>query len=67
MNDAPQLDPQKIRMGYAVIGVMILAAVVLAIVIDNNSGRAVFALVALFGVYRLAKLQRSLRTPPPPA
>ncbi len=64
MNDVPQLDPKKIRIGYAFIGVMILAAVVLAIVIPNTSGRLVFALVALFGVYRLVKLQRSLRTPP---
>ena len=66
MDDAPKLDPTKIRVGYAFVGVMIAAAVVLAILIDNTTGRILFAMVALFGVYRLVKLQRMLRTPPAP-
>ncbi len=65
MADTPQLDPTKIRIGYAIVGLMVLAAVIAAIVVDNTGGRVMFALVAVFGAYRFVKLQRSLRTPPP--
>lgn len=65
-DDTPRIDMTKIRIGYAVVGAMVLAAIVAAVVIDNTSGRVLFGLVALFGVYRFVRLQRSLRTPPAP-
>ena len=62
----PSIDLQKVRIGYAFIGVVMVVSLVLAIVLSNWSARAVFALVFVFGGYRLFKLNRSLRQPPPP-
>jgi 4-hydroxybenzoate polyprenyltransferase len=63
----PPIDQTRIRIGFALIAVVMVAAIVLAILIQNTSGRLVFGLVALFGAYRLFKLWRLMKQPPPPA
>jgi hypothetical protein len=62
----PSIDLQKVRIGYAFIGVVMVVSLILAVVLSNWSARLVFALVFVFGGYRLFKLNRSLRQPPPP-
>ena len=58
---SPEFNRNKIRGGFIVVGLVMLVALVLFIAISNAAGRAVFALVFVFGAYRLYKLVRSLR------
>jgi CO/xanthine dehydrogenase FAD-binding subunit len=64
MSEQPNLDRRKIYLGYALLGGMTFAAVVLAVLIDNTSARVLFGMVAAFGIFRMVKLQRSLKSAP---
>ena len=57
----PQVDPRKVRIGLAMISVVVLVAVVLFVVIDDPVGRAVMFAVAVLGIVRAFLLTRSLR------
>ena len=57
----PQLDRRKVRIGLAMISVVVAAAIVLLFVIDDPFGRAVMFAVAALGVIRAFLLTRSLR------
>jgi len=57
----PQVDQRKIRIGLAMISVVVLVAVVLFIVIDDAVGRALMFAIAVLGIVRAFLLTRSLR------
>jgi hypothetical protein len=57
----PNTDPRKVRIGLAMISVVVLAAVVLFLVIDDAIGRAIMFAVAALGIVRAYLLSRSLR------
>lgn len=55
-------DRQKVRMGLAVISLVLLVAVVLMLMIDDRLGHAVMFAVALTAIIRAYLLTRSLRS-----
>ena len=57
----PQLDPRKVRLGLALISVVVAVAIVLLFVIDDPVGRAIMFGVAALGIVRAFLLTRSLR------
>ena len=57
----PQLDPRKVRLGLAMVSIVVVVAVALLFVIDDPLGRAVMFGVAALGVTRAFLLTRSLR------
>ena len=61
----PVPDRTNIRIGLAIITVVVLAAVVLVFVVDSAVARATMVAVALVGFVRLFLLFRSLRSAPP--
>ena len=67
MSDAvpPQLDRRKIRIGLAIITVVVIVALVMIAVIDSAAGKAVMFAIALVAFLRLFLLTRSLRSAPP--
>jgi hypothetical protein len=66
---SPEVDPRRIRIGLAIIGVIFVAAVVLFVVVDDPLGRAIFVGVGLVCIVRMLLLVRWVRgrdvTPPP--
>ena len=68
VNDVPQeIDPRKVRIGMGIIGVILVAAVVLFFVADDNVGRAIFFAVAVACVVRMWLLVRWVRRSGPTA
>ena len=57
----PELNPRKVRVGLALVSVVVIVAVVLFVVIEDPFGRAVMFGVAAIGVIRAFLLTRSLR------
>jgi Flp pilus assembly protein TadB len=57
----PQMDSRKVRMGLAIVTVIVLVALVLVAVVDDPVGRAVMLAVAALGFVRAFLLTRSLR------
>lgn len=57
----PEIDPRKVRIGLALISLVVLVAVGLLFVIDDGIGRAIMFAVALSGIIRAYLLTRSLR------
>ena len=56
-----QPDPRKVRAGLIVISLVVLAAAVLVVVVDDPLGRGVMVAVAALGIVRAFLLTRSLR------
>ena len=65
-DDAPQLDPRKIRLGLAIVTAIVVVALILLVIVDDPIGKAVMAGVAAVGVVRAFLLRRSLRADPSP-
>jgi hypothetical protein len=59
--DVPQPDQRKVRIGLAIVSVVVLIAVILFLLIDDATGRAVMFAVAALGIVRAFLLSRSLR------
>ena len=59
--DEPQMNPAKVRIGLAIISVVVLVAVVLFFVVEAPAGKAVMLAVAVTAFVRVAMLLRSLR------
>ena len=60
--DAPaQYDRTKIRIGLAIISVVVLLALVMVAVIDAAAGKAVMFAIAALGFVRLFLLTRAMR------
>jgi hypothetical protein len=59
--EVPQPDQRKVRIGLAIIAVVVLIAVILFLVIDDATARAVMFAVAALGIVRAYLLSRSLR------
>jgi hypothetical protein len=57
----PQIDRRKVRIGLAIISLVVVVAVVLFAVIDDPIGRALMFAVAALGIVRAYLLSRSLR------
>jgi hypothetical protein len=58
----PEVDRRKVRMGLALVTLVVLVALVLAFVIDTAIGRSVMLAIALVGIVRAFLLSRALRT-----
>ena len=61
----PQLDRRKIRIGLAMISVVVIAALIGVAVVEEPAGKALMFAIAAVGFLRLFLLTRSLRKPPP--
>jgi hypothetical protein len=57
----PEVNRRKVRVGLAMVSVVVVAAVVLFVIIDDPIGRAVMFAVALSGFIRAYLMTRSLR------
>ena len=57
----PQIDRRMVRIGLAIISLVVVVAVVLFAVIDDPIGRALMFAVAALGIVRAYLLSRSLR------
>jgi hypothetical protein len=64
-DDAPQMNPRKVRMGLAVVVAVVVVAIVLFAVVNDPLGRAVFVGVAVVALVRAIGLYRWLRQNPP--
>ncbi len=58
---ADEVNVAKVRIGLAIIGVVIVLALGLSVVIDSAVGRAIMFAVALTAMVRAYMLYRSLR------
>jgi hypothetical protein len=67
LSDEPVVNPQKVRLGLALICVAVLVAVGLAFVIEAPAGKAVMLAIAATGIIRAYLLYRSIRREPPAA
>jgi hypothetical protein len=63
MSDAqePQIDRRKIRIGLALIVLVVIAAVILMFVVEAPAGKAVMFAIAVTAFVRAFLLSRSLR------
>jgi heme A synthase len=63
MSDAqePQIDRRKIRIGLALIVLVVIAAVILMFVVEAPAGKAVMFAIAVTAFVRALLLSRSLR------
>ena len=57
----PQIDRRKIRIGLALIVVVVIAAVILMFVVEAPAGKAVMFAIAVTAFVRAFLLSRSLR------
>ena len=61
-DDAPtEIDRTKIRIGLAMIGIVVVAAMIGVAVIDAGAGKALMFAIVVLGLVRLFLLTRSLR------
>ena len=58
---APDVDPRRIRIGVAILGVTFVVAVVLALIVTDPLGRTIMIAVTVVSFVRAALLIRSLR------
>jgi hypothetical protein len=63
----PEIDPRKVRIGLAIVGVVFVAAVVLFFVADDAVGRAIFFAVAAACLFQMWRLVRWIRRSGPAA
>jgi hypothetical protein len=59
--DEPQMNLAKVRIGLAIISVVVLVAVVMFFAVEPPAGKAVMFAIALTAFVRAALLVRSLR------
>lgn len=57
----PQVDRRKVRMGLALISVVVVVALVLAFVVDSAVAQAIMFAIVLLGIVRAFLLSRALR------
>lgn len=57
-----RLDPRKVRVGLAVVGVVLVVALVLLLVIDSAFAKAIMFAIAAVALVRAYLLSRWLRT-----
>jgi hypothetical protein len=57
----PQIDRRKIRIGLALISLVVIAAVILMFVVEAPAGKAVMFAIAVTAFVRAFLLSRSLR------
>jgi hypothetical protein len=64
MDDAedPQVDRRKVRMGLALIGLVLVVSLVMVAVVEAPAGKALMVAIALTALVRAYLLARSLRT-----
>jgi hypothetical protein len=65
--EPPPLDPKKVRIGLAMVGVVLVAALVLFFVVDSALGQAVMFAIAAVALVRAYLLSRWLRREGPGA
>jgi hypothetical protein len=58
---SPEYDRRKIRIGLAMVSVVVVAAIVLMLVVDSALGRAIMFAVAVTALVRAFLLSRALR------
>jgi hypothetical protein len=61
----PEMSPAKVRIGLAIIGVVLAVALLLVVVIDSTVGKAVMFAIAVTALVRAFLLYRSLRREQP--
>jgi hypothetical protein len=59
--DEPQMSPAKVRVGLAIISVVVLIAVAMFFVVEAPAGKALMFAIALTAFVRAALLVRSAR------
>jgi len=62
MADEAEPNPMVVRIGLAMITVVMLAAIVLAIVLDAPAARVIFAGIAVVGALQTWRLYRGVRS-----
>ncbi len=60
-DESPQPNLAKVRIGLAMITVVVVAAIVLVFVVEAAAGKAVMFAIATLGVVRAYLLMRDLR------
>lgn len=59
--DSPQVDRRRVRLGLAIIGLVLVVALVMVAVVESPAGKAVMFAIALTALVRAFLLARSLR------
>jgi hypothetical protein len=62
---APQINRNKVRLGLAIIGLVLVVALVMVAVVEAPAGKAVMFAIALTALVRAYLLARSLRAEGP--
>ena len=65
LSDEPAVNPRKVRLGLALICVVVLVAVGLFVVIESPAGKALMLAIAVTVVVRAFLIYRSIRREPP--
>ncbi|MDP1820539.1 MAG: hypothetical protein Q8K58_11720 [Acidimicrobiales bacterium] len=60
----PELDRRKIRIGLAIISLVVVVAIMMVVVIEAPAGKAVMFAIAVTAFVRAYLLSRSLRNDP---
>ncbi len=63
--DDARLDPRKVRFGLAVVGVVLVIALVLLLIVDSAFGKAIMFAIAAVALVRAYLLSRWLRNEGP--
>lgn len=60
-----RLDPRKVRFGLALVGIVLVVALVLLLIIDSAFGKAIMVAIVAVAVVRAYLLSRWLRNEGP--
>jgi uncharacterized membrane protein len=63
--EGPKVNPRKVRLGLAIIGLVLVVALVMMAVVESPAGKAVMFAIALTALVRAYLLARSLRSEGP--
>jgi predicted lysophospholipase L1 biosynthesis ABC-type transport system permease subunit len=63
MSDAPspEIDPRRVRIGLAMLAVVVLVALAIFLLVDNGVARVLMGAIVVFGVLRTFVLLRAAR------
>lgn len=61
MSDEPKMSPGKVRIGLAMISVVVVVAIAMFFVVEAPAGKAVMFAIALTAFVRLTMLARAVR------
>jgi hypothetical protein len=64
-DSGPALNPRKVRIGLAIVGVVLVVAIVLLLVVESPVGKAVMFAIAAVALVRAYLLSRWLRAQGP--